>query len=40
GRIVCASTAAGPAFEGARISQGMRAEKGAIERVGLKKGRV
>jgi len=40
GRIVCASTAAGPAFEGARISQGMRAEKGAIERVRLKEGRV
>ena len=40
GRIVCASTAAGPAFEGARISQGMRAEKGAIERVRLREGRV
>ncbi len=40
GRMVCASTAAGPAFEGARISQGMRAEKGAIERVRLKEGRV
>jgi len=40
GRMVCTSTAAGPAFEGARISQGMRAEKGAIERVRLKEGRV
>lgn len=29
-RIVCASTAAGPAFEGGRISQGMRAASGAI----------
>jgi len=29
-RIVCASTAAGPAFEGARISMGMRASSGAI----------
>jgi uncharacterized 2Fe-2S/4Fe-4S cluster protein (DUF4445 family) len=29
-RIVCASTAAGPAFEGGRISMGMRAATGAI----------
>jgi uncharacterized 2Fe-2S/4Fe-4S cluster protein (DUF4445 family) len=29
-RILCASTAAGPAFEGARISCGMRAASGAI----------
>jgi uncharacterized 2Fe-2S/4Fe-4S cluster protein (DUF4445 family) len=29
-RILCASTAAGPAFEGARISMGMRAATGAI----------
>lgn len=29
-RILCASTAAGPAFEGARISMGMRASRGAI----------
>jgi uncharacterized 2Fe-2S/4Fe-4S cluster protein (DUF4445 family) len=29
-RIVCASTAAGPAFEGANISAGMRAVTGAI----------
>ena len=29
-QIICASTAAGPAFEGAKISQGMRATTGAI----------
>ena len=34
-RIVCASTAAGPAFEGAKISQGMRATTGAISSVEL-----
>ena len=33
GRLVACSTAAGPAFEGARISQGMRASRGAIEKV-------
>jgi uncharacterized 2Fe-2S/4Fe-4S cluster protein (DUF4445 family) len=32
-RILCASTAAGPAFEGARISMGMRASTGAIWKV-------
>lgn len=32
-RILCASTAAGPAFEGARISMGMRAASGAIWKV-------
>ena len=32
-RIVCASTAAGPAFEGATISMGMRATTGAIATV-------
>ena len=32
-RILCTSTAAGPAFEGARIRQGMRATTGAIEKV-------
>ncbi len=32
-RMLCASTAAGPAFEGARISTGMRASTGAIGRV-------
>src|ERR1035438_9718358 len=33
--ILCASTAAGPAFEGARISMGMRAATGAISEVKL-----
>lgn len=32
-RVMCASTAAGPAFEGARISSGMRAASGAIWKV-------
>jgi uncharacterized 2Fe-2S/4Fe-4S cluster protein (DUF4445 family) len=32
-KIVCASTAAGPAFEGANIHQGMRATTGAISSV-------
>jgi uncharacterized 2Fe-2S/4Fe-4S cluster protein (DUF4445 family) len=32
-RMLCASTAAGPAFEGARISMGMRAATGAIAEV-------
>ena len=31
--LLCASTAAGPAFEGARIQMGMRAEPGAIYQV-------
>lgn len=34
-RILCASTAAGPAFEGAKISMGMRAATGAISRVSI-----
>lgn len=33
GKLETASTAAGPAFEGARIRQGMRAAAGAIEKV-------
>ena len=33
GQVWAASTAAGPAFEGARISCGMRATSGAIEKV-------
>jgi uncharacterized 2Fe-2S/4Fe-4S cluster protein (DUF4445 family) len=33
--LVCSSTAAGPAFEGARISMGMRAATGAIAGVSL-----
>ncbi len=35
GKLTAASTAAGPAFEGARISCGMRATAGAIEKVTL-----
>jgi len=35
GEIVACSTAAGPAFEGAKISRGMRAAPGAIDRVRL-----
>lgn len=38
GELYACSTAAGPAFEGARISQGMRASPGAISRVGLEEG--
>jgi len=38
--ILCASTAAGPAFEGARISMGMRASAGAISQVAIKDGRL
>ena len=33
GKMLAASTAAGPAFEGARISCGMRATTGAIEKI-------
>jgi uncharacterized 2Fe-2S/4Fe-4S cluster protein (DUF4445 family) len=39
-KIVCASTAAGPAFEGAKISQGMRATTGAISSVDLENGEL
>jgi len=39
-RMVCASTAAGPAFEGGRISMGMRAATGAISEVKLAGGRL
>ena len=38
GQITAASTAAGPAFEGARIRQGMRATRGAIDQVWLQNG--
>ena len=38
--INCASTAAGPAFEGANISQGMRATTGAISSVDLLNGEI
>ena len=34
-KLLCASTAAGPAFEGARISQGMQATTGAISSIEL-----
>jgi len=37
-RIVCASTAAGPAFEGGRISMGMRAATGAITEAVIEEG--
>lgn len=33
GVVLCTSTAAGPAFEGARISRGMRAATGAIDAI-------
>jgi uncharacterized 2Fe-2S/4Fe-4S cluster protein (DUF4445 family) len=35
-RLLCASTAAGPAFEGGRIRHGMRAATGAIARVTIR----
>ena len=38
--LLCASPAAGPAFEGARISTGMRAATGAISQVALEQGRL
>jgi uncharacterized 2Fe-2S/4Fe-4S cluster protein (DUF4445 family) len=37
-RLLCASTAAGPDFEGARISMGMRAATGAISEVAWRDG--
>ncbi|MDR1360065.1 MAG: ASKHA domain-containing protein [Deltaproteobacteria bacterium] len=37
GRLIAASTAAGPAFEGMNISSGMRASAGAIESFQLRK---
>ncbi|MCA9239835.1 MAG: DUF4445 domain-containing protein, partial [Planctomycetales bacterium] len=36
-RMLCAATAAGPAFEGARVRMGMRATRGAIDRVRISK---
>jgi len=39
-KIYACSTAAGPAFEGAYIYQGMRAEAGAIEKMEIKNGIV
>jgi uncharacterized 2Fe-2S/4Fe-4S cluster protein (DUF4445 family) len=38
--IVCASAAAGPAFEGGRIGAGMRAGTGAIDRVYVRDGKL
>lgn len=38
--ILCASTAAGPAFEGSNISMGMRAVNGAISSLSLKDGNI
>lgn len=38
--MLACSAAAGPAFEGAHIEQGMRAGEGAIEKVELKDGKV
>jgi len=38
--VVCASTAAGPAFEGGRIRRGIRATHGAIDRVECRDGRL
>ncbi len=39
-RILCASTAAGPAFEGGRIGMGMQAAAGAISEVTVTEGRL
>lgn len=39
-RLVSASCAAGPAFEGAHIRSGMRASKGAIEKIDLVDGKI
>ena len=39
-RMLCAGTAAGPAFEGARISMGMRAATGAISEVRVRDGKL
>jgi uncharacterized 2Fe-2S/4Fe-4S cluster protein (DUF4445 family) len=38
--LVCASTAAGPAFEGSNISVGMRAVTGAVSSLKLEEGRI
>ncbi len=40
GRLLCCSTAAGPVFEGATISQGMQAAPGAIDRVTYENGKI
>lgn len=38
--LICASTAAGPAFEAGRIRMGMRASAGAISGVSLRNGKI
>lgn len=40
GQMTCCSVAAGPAFEGASIYQGMQAIEGAIKGVGLQEGNI
>ncbi len=40
GKLMACSTAAGPAFEGAQIKQGMRAAAGAIEAVDYEEGEI
>jgi uncharacterized 2Fe-2S/4Fe-4S cluster protein (DUF4445 family) len=40
GKLVCCSTAAGPAFEGAEIALGMQAAKGAVDRLWLDEGKI
>lgn len=40
GRLLCCSTAAGPALEGAGIRQGMTARDGAVHKVSLTDGRI
>ena len=39
-RILCGSNAAGPAFEGANIRSGMRAERGAVDRYEIRNGKI
>ena len=40
GKLLCCSTAAGPAFEGANLSHGMQGAPGAIDRVAVKDGQM
>lgn len=40
GKLICCSTAAGPAFEGAGISSGMSAKQGAISKVWIEDDRM
>jgi uncharacterized 2Fe-2S/4Fe-4S cluster protein (DUF4445 family) len=40
GQILCCSTAAGPAFEGAEISCGIGSVRGAVNKVEMKEGRL